>query len=141
MVVGGQTPAEVQVWDWKRGNLLQKLSGIDVALCTALLPDGRLVVADWGGKIRVGKMDDWEATAVVTDSGATRLSGLAVSRDGSFVTASQMNGEIKLWKDGKCIATFNGGFSGDNVGRGNSLAVVGGRLLAAGKDNTVLVFE
>lgn len=89
----------------------------------------------------MGKVDAWKASAVYTDAGAGHLAGLVVTRDGTFVTASQVFGEIKVWRDGKCAATFTGGYFDDKPIYGNSVAVVGGRLLAVGSGNTVLVFE
>lgn len=144
--IGGQTPADVQIWDWKQGKLLRTLAGFDNPGCLthiALFSDMRLVATDWAGKIHMRKLSDLRTSAIVHHTGASRLAGLVVTRDGTLVTASQSNGEIKLWRDGLCTATFSGGYSrpDDNSLHGNSLAAIGGRLLAAGKDNTVLVFE
>ena len=132
----------MQVWDWKQGRVLQSLTGFSSAIsCSALLPDGRVVAVDWAGNIFIGSTNDWETSYVVIDAGAGQLVGLVVARDGSFVTASQIDGGIKHWREGVCTATQQGGFAGDRFYGGNTLSVVGGRLLAVGNGNSVLVFE
>ena len=143
VAIGVRLSADVQIWDWRQGKQLQTLAGFRVGVvCTALLPDGRLVATDWDGLIAVGKVNDWLASKFSADSESLRLSGLAVTRDGSFVTASQKDGQIKVWRNGVCTATFQGGFVVQHQRfMGNSLAVVGGRLLAVGKDDTALIFE
>ena len=142
VAIGGFGPHQVQIWDWKQGRLLQTLTGFAGGIsCSALLPDTRLVAADWDGKISTGSINDWKASVVVISAGVSRLAGLVAARDGSFVTASQTDGGIKHWREGKCAVSLQGGLADDNDFLGNSLAVVGGRLLAVGKGNTVLMFE
>ena len=89
----------------------------------------------------MGKVNVWEASAVYADSESRCLAGLALTRDGSFVTASQKDGQIQVWRNGVCTATFQGGVVQHQEFLGNSLAVVGGRLLAVGDKSTVFVFE
>ena len=146
VAIGGHSAPEVQIWDWMSGRKLRTLGsvgGLSVcSVCSALLSDGRLCTVDWGGIIRVGRTDDWTRNAVTTYYGGDRLCGLVVAREGFLVTANQKDGEIRVWRDGTCVASLRGGYSSDdNDFHGNSLALVGGRILAAGRDNTVLVFE
>ena len=145
VAIGGEDPAEVHVWDWKQGRVLQRITGCSGAIkCLALFPDGRLVVPDWEGLMGVGTLRDWDQDTV-WDHAVLEvcIAGVVLTRDGAIVTASLQDGTIKIWRDGVCESILTGGAENDDPDNlyGNSLGIVGGRLLAAGKGNTVLVFE
>ena len=69
----------------------------------------------------------------------TLLAGLVVTRDGLVVTASASGVDILTLRDGRRIAIVKGGSTDSRLLYGNSLALVGRRLLAVGTDDTVLV--
>ena len=139
IALGGQSPPSVQVWDWKQGTVLHTLTSFTSSIIsTALHPDGRLVVADYAGKLYIDKVSSWSGTPVVAPGDGTHA--ILVGRDGSFVTGNQKDGSVKLWRDDQCVATFKDVVVIDpkSVSQ-NPLAIVGGRVVVAGKDGAVVL--
>lgn len=85
----------VLLWDFRRDGAVAELRFDDVAI-TGLdfLPDGRLVVADWAGRIHL-----WDGRAgsrphrLVDD--VDPVTCLTVARDGSFVVSGSMYGAVR----------------------------------------------
>lgn len=135
-------PCSVDVLDWRLGRRLHVLGGFGkIGLyANAVLPNGRLVIGGLDGRIRIGKVDDWESAQVI-NNGLKRsaLSSVVVAADGAFVT-NDSNGNIKVWRNGECEATYSGS-SGD-FNKGISVAIVGPRVFAVGWDKrSVVVLE
>ena len=128
------SPAGVEIWDWRQGKELATLSsGPASVIGNARLPDNKLVAVDFGGSIRVGSLDNWDAATVIANGNP--YIGVLAGQDGSFVTVDKA-GDIKLWRDGTCKVTLSGAYKIFYFG--NPLAIVGGRLVVVG-DRCLLV--
>ena len=88
--------------------------------------------------IYVGSPVEWTPTVYVNDS---EISCIIGALDGSFVT-HDISGNVKVWQNGKCVATCGGAYH-TNVSHyyGISLAVGNGRIVSSGVNNDMLVFE
>ena len=137
--VSAGTP-EIDIWDWKEGKCVRTLTGFAgrgvFGLC--LLSDGRLLVSDEAGTVRIGSTDDWSNASVMMTSSAGFCSVLA-GHDGSFVTIS-VKGSIQLWRNGVCEITLDGaGQCTPDIGA--TVSEVGGRLVVVGRGTNLLVAE
>ena len=130
-------PAQIEIWDWNEGKQVMLLAGFIAETVHALLPDGRLVVGDAAGPIRIGFMHDWAASTSLDES-SSGVIGVRAGPDGSFVTINSA-GLIKLWRNGACEATLAGASTTVHPG-GTALAVLDRRLVVVG-DNNLLVAE
>ena len=133
-----RNPLQIEVWDWKAGKCVRTLTGFEGGYVTAnaLLPDGRLVAGDWAGNLRIGSVDNWVAAAVLRNLNG--LTGVLTGLDRLVTTDA--DSRFKLWRNGACEVTLRG--SHPSVGfYGVPLAVIGGRLIVVGGDNSLLVAE
>ena len=142
VAVSVHIPAQIEIWDWRAGKCVMTLTGFGGgnAFGSSLLPDGRLIVIDSAGTIRVGSVDNWPAAvAISTDPPRAPLIGVLAGHDGSFVTTDEA-GNIKRWRNGECETTLTGGYK---IGGffGVPVSVIGRRLVAVGANSTLLVAE
>ena len=130
-------PTQVEIWDWGvRARLSALRMPFEYALGLAALPRGRVVSGSENGVIKYGDVDDWASASTIENRHT--VVGIAASQDGSFATAD-FGGDVKVWRDGKCVASFPGvnpsGFYGIPI------AIAGRRLLAVGTKARLLVME
>ena len=136
---GCSSPGRLEVWDWREGKCLHSFGGFGAEVtASALFADGRLIVADTQGCIRIVDVAAWESAEVISEAGPVVC--ILTTKSSSFFTADR-KGVVKLWRDGLCVAQNAGSVAAD-VSH-TAMAVVGNRLIAVGSKlvNSIVVFE
>lgn len=132
-------PARVEIWDWKECKQVSILTGLSkqYALGCALLPNGRFVVGDDSGHVRVGSLSGWHgAKAFRAGPGIT---GVLAGQDGSFLT-TDVGGNIRLWRNGATEVSLTGCSRNWGV-VGRTMVFAGQRLVVIGDASNLLVAE
>jgi WD40 repeat protein len=136
ILASGGDDAAANVWDAQSGAKLLEIpwSG-DSVRCVRFAPDGALAVAGDGGRVRIVTLDGRTREFAAGDR--KPLEAVAVSAEG-LVAAAGISGVVHVFdrNTGGLRASLAG-----HSGPVRALAFAGGRLVSAGDDGTVRVWD
>lgn len=128
----GNFPYSIETWDWQQGKQISRSTAtISQSTMSLRMPDGR-VLTTWGKTFSVKSEGAASSGQACSFPGTQDVIGVAVARDGSFVTLDDASG-VCIWRNGKCVTRIRTHFSIDSshliMSRYQPVAIVGPRVV------------